>query len=295
MEDNIDKEKIPTNIKSDNFENAGEGIKESLTEKSNPEKENMEVHHHAHHGHEKKTWKNYVWEFLMLFLAVFCGFLAEWQLEHVIEHSREKVFIESIVKELEYDSEKINEVLKDSVRNNKLDSLGFALADIDNDNNNIKLAYRLRRVAGYCDNVILSRSTISQLKNGGNMRLIRNRKVVDSIIAIDNHIDMILTQEKAHGDFLMSNTEVSSKIFDCRYSLKYLKNKKTTKGLTVKKFLAQQKSIQYLNNDEKLRIEYANLIFAQKSIYDSYIIMIKEYQSFSKRMIVFFNQEYHLK
>ena len=56
-------------------------------------KEDMEVHHHAHHGHEKKTWKHYFWEFFMLFLAVVCGFLAELQLEHYIEHKREKEYI----------------------------------------------------------------------------------------------------------------------------------------------------------------------------------------------------------
>lgn len=39
--------------------------------------DNMEVHHHTHPSHGKKTWKEYFWEFLMLFLAVFCGFLAE--------------------------------------------------------------------------------------------------------------------------------------------------------------------------------------------------------------------------
>ena len=55
-----------------------------------PETEDMEVHHHTHATHGKKNWKSYFWEFLMLFLAVFCGFLAEYQLEHVIEHQREK-------------------------------------------------------------------------------------------------------------------------------------------------------------------------------------------------------------
>ena len=53
-------------------------------ETSNPtqETQNMEVHHHAHdpaEPHHKKNWKSYFWEFLMLFLAVFCGFLAEYQ------------------------------------------------------------------------------------------------------------------------------------------------------------------------------------------------------------------------
>ena len=50
----------------------------------------MEIHHHTHPTHGKKSWRSYFWEFLMLFLAVFCGFLAEYQLEHVIEHQREK-------------------------------------------------------------------------------------------------------------------------------------------------------------------------------------------------------------
>jgi hypothetical protein len=44
----------------------------------------MEVHAHSH-SHGKKSWRSYFWEFLMLFLAVFCGFLAEYQLEHKIE------------------------------------------------------------------------------------------------------------------------------------------------------------------------------------------------------------------
>ena len=37
----------------------------------------MEVHAHTHT--ERKKWTHYLWEFLMLFLAVFCGFLAENQ------------------------------------------------------------------------------------------------------------------------------------------------------------------------------------------------------------------------
>ena len=35
----------------------------------------MEVHAHTHTA--RKKWTHYFWEFLMLFLAVFSGFLAE--------------------------------------------------------------------------------------------------------------------------------------------------------------------------------------------------------------------------
>ncbi|HEY5969946.1 MAG TPA: hypothetical protein VIU35_18315, partial [Chitinophagaceae bacterium] len=62
----------------------------------------MEVHAHSHTA--RKKWTHYFWEFLMLFLAVFCGFLAENQREHMIEHSREKVYMTSLVEDLQKDT-----------------------------------------------------------------------------------------------------------------------------------------------------------------------------------------------
>ena len=62
----------------------------------------MEVHAHTHTA--RKKWTHYFWEFLMLFLAVFCGFLAENQREHMIEHKREKVYMTSLVEDLQKDS-----------------------------------------------------------------------------------------------------------------------------------------------------------------------------------------------
>ena len=75
----------------------------------------MEVHHHAHDPaapHHKKNWKNYFWEFLMLFLAVFCGFLAEYQLEHKIERDRELQFIKSLTTDLQDDVKNLNAIIE---------------------------------------------------------------------------------------------------------------------------------------------------------------------------------------
>ena len=58
----------------------------------------MEVHAHPHTS--RKKWTHYFWEFLMLFLAVFCGFLAENKREHMVEHKREKKFMISLVEDL---------------------------------------------------------------------------------------------------------------------------------------------------------------------------------------------------
>ena len=62
----------------------------------------MEVHHHSHTS--RKKWTHYFWEFIMLFLAVFCGFLAENFREHQIEHKRAKQFARSLLNDLKEDT-----------------------------------------------------------------------------------------------------------------------------------------------------------------------------------------------
>src|ERR1051325_10032557 len=69
----------------------------------------MEVHHHSHT--DRKKFKHYLWEFLMLFLAVFCGFLAEYQLEHKIDKEKAKQAIESLVKCLASDTTQLNNII----------------------------------------------------------------------------------------------------------------------------------------------------------------------------------------
>ena len=61
---------------------------------------------HAHHIHKApgQGWKHYFFEFLMLFLAVFAGFLAENQREHIVEHQREKKFARRLLSDLRQDS-----------------------------------------------------------------------------------------------------------------------------------------------------------------------------------------------
>src|SRR5688572_30100125 len=67
----------------------------------------MEVHHHSHTGHKKKRWIEYLFEFFMLFLAVFCGFLAEYKLELTIEHEKEEQYMRSMLEDLKTDTTKL--------------------------------------------------------------------------------------------------------------------------------------------------------------------------------------------
>lgn len=51
-----------------------------------------------------KKWGEYLLEFLMLFLAVFLGFVAENIREHSVEGRKEKEYIKSIIADLKTDS-----------------------------------------------------------------------------------------------------------------------------------------------------------------------------------------------
>jgi hypothetical protein len=63
----------------------------------------MEVHAHTHT--ERKKWIHYLWEFLMLFLAVYLRiFLAENQREHYVERQREKIYIHHFLDDLANDT-----------------------------------------------------------------------------------------------------------------------------------------------------------------------------------------------
>ena len=69
----------------------------------------MEVHAHTHTP--RKKWTHYLWEFLMLFLAVFCGFLAENMRERIVERHREKDYIISMIEDLQTDTANLSLVI----------------------------------------------------------------------------------------------------------------------------------------------------------------------------------------
>jgi len=69
----------------------------------------MEVHAHTHTA--RKKWTHYFWEFLMLFLAVFCGFLAENFREHQVEKNRAKQYIRSFYEDLKNDTARLNTLI----------------------------------------------------------------------------------------------------------------------------------------------------------------------------------------
>ncbi len=60
------------------------------------ETENMEVHHHPDIHHKPKKWKEYFLEFVMIFLAVTLGFIAENLREHITDRQRKNNILQAL-------------------------------------------------------------------------------------------------------------------------------------------------------------------------------------------------------
>jgi hypothetical protein len=144
----------------------------------------MEVHSHTHT--ERKKWTHYLWEFLMLFLAVTLGFFVENQREHLVENKREIVYINSFIEDLKLDTSQLNGLIESRKKRIKeLDTL-FQLLSSDQYMQEGASVYRLYSFP-YWDILRFypNDRTMQQLKNSGGLRLIRNQKVSDMIINYD--------------------------------------------------------------------------------------------------------------
>ncbi len=142
----------------------------------------MEVHAHTHTA--RKKWTHYLWEFLMLFLAVFCGFLAEYQLEHKIEKQKGTDYIKSMIEDLQNDTTKLNKVTASLININKsIDTIFLYYNDIGT-GTNTALLKNLRAINGF-PTFFYSDRTIQQLKNSGGMRLIKDKKAANGIMEYD--------------------------------------------------------------------------------------------------------------
>ena len=131
----------------------------------------MEVHAHTHTA--RKKWTHYFWEFLMLFLAVFCGFLAENQREHMIEHQREKRFAVQLLADLTNDSVHFSFLINNVVprvdkRARNLNEL-LTRQPAATDKEVILALSDVNRIG-----LLLTNTTFTQMKTSGTLRYIRN-------------------------------------------------------------------------------------------------------------------------
>src|SRR5574338_28201 len=154
----------------------------------------MEVHAHTHT--ERKKWFHYLWEFLMLFLAVFCGFLAENIRENGVNREIEKNNIKSFVKNLHEDSTHLIQSIEvNEKRFEYLDSLFYLKSSTVSDAIFQKQFIYYMLKLGFLSYFQPNETTFKQMQSSGTLRLIKHSNVLDSILKYEAHNDRLQKQE----------------------------------------------------------------------------------------------------
>jgi hypothetical protein len=203
----------------------------------------MEVHHHSHHP---KKWKEYITEFLMLFLAVTLGFFAENQREHLIEGNREKQYMQSLYEDLRNDTTILNNLVRyDTIQNAKLDTTNQLLIENKWDVARLKLLYRLNLKSAGTIRYNLSERTSAQLKNAGGMRLVENQELSNKISEYWVKSENLKEYNTFVDDLKFKAREKSYSIFDQKYYTD------VSKGIVAD-------NVQLMTRDNFILAEYAN-------------------------------------
>jgi hypothetical protein len=171
----------------------------------------MEVHHHPHLPHgEKRKFKEYFLEFLMIFLAVTLGFFAESLREHIVDKTHEQQYIHSFYEDLSNDERELPTLIN-SIERQQLqtaDSLQAILPGINSKSPANTVYTSLRKMIRQQGiRIFVTDRTIQQIKNAGEMRLLSNKQISDSLVDYYKEVDFI---EYLQRDLLAYKAELKA-------------------------------------------------------------------------------------
>jgi hypothetical protein len=129
---------------------------------------------HPHHPHRApKKWTHYFFDFLMLFLAVFTGFLAENFREHMVERNRAHQFLQSMLIDVRTNIINLDSLVhQDRAIIANHDSLvNWLLADSSTID---RAAFARKMNAVWIRNFLVRKETYEQMKSSGSLRYVGN-------------------------------------------------------------------------------------------------------------------------
>jgi hypothetical protein len=248
----------------------------------------MEVHAHTHIP--RKKWTHYLWEFLMLFLAVFCGFLAENQREHMVEHQREKKYAQTLLEDL------INDTLGLKVNipfwEKMVTHIDTVRSEIEKESSarNLLALYRCAALLVSNQNFTYHDRTIGQLKNAGNFRLLP-KAIADSLIEYDaSIISTMKDMEERYNITYFQNREVlQQQLFNTKFYEYRYEPEKLTAAAKLEPGIIEIKK-----GKEEILFQYYNCLFSLRQFTSARIRNLKKMLQRSTNLIEMIKKEYHL-
>jgi len=259
----------------------------------------MEVHHHPDLEHNKKKFKEYFLEFLMIFLAVTLGFIAESLRETLNDHSAEKEYVEHIRENLVSDTVNLNiwiPALYQRMRD--FDTLIYLLEKPGNTDRGSDMYY-LARISTRIGSFEANDNTILELKNSGNFRLIRKQNVIDGLLdyeKIKGNYDDLYTIQLKENDLTYP---LIGELFDATVFDKMLLLSDTTAydekdyAIGSKTYLQKPTGNPQLRNHDSNKINLLIYYLHQrKSSFHGEIIFLKTQKKAVSELISLLDKEY---
>ena len=136
------------------------------------------------------------------FLTVTAGFFAETLREHISERKKEKEYMVSMIADLKEDTADITQINRALFRNIRgQDSLILLLKSFHETDSTAKQAYRYYlRYTIAAPQVIFNEGTVTQLLGSGNMQLVADHGIADSITAYTSYIKFDKVQAGYYND-----------------------------------------------------------------------------------------------
>jgi hypothetical protein len=176
----------------------------------------MEVHHHPHV--EKKNFREYFLEFLMIFLAVTLGFFAENLRENVSRHERELNYMTGIVQDLKEDTTEMNNIFfKQQFLLNQMDSaLSLPVERLNNINTQDTFYHHYVYFFSLLSQFKPHDNTLTQLRNAGGFSVIRHEDVLDSIGELNlYYLNLLKSDNDYYNIYYLRVTEAGAKVIKC--------------------------------------------------------------------------------
>jgi hypothetical protein len=249
----------------------------------------MEIQHHPKHSKKPRNIKEYLFEFLIIFIAITGSYFAENLREHFVDKHIEKEYMVSMLQDLKADTTSIGNIVQ---RNNEqlkgLDSLLHVMEDkLVGSKINQFYYFDLRYTLSY-NGFNPSNRTISQLKNTGGLRLIKNGAVSDAIVNYDQASNAIINQSELLENQFTKVIDQQTEIIDL------LAIRKLHPGSSILYILQQKEHPALLTTSKKTIHAYYFNITMFKGVINSYINKLSQMKTQSSSFIQLIQKEYNL-
>ena len=222
----------------------------------------MEVHHHAHTS--RKKWTHYLWEFLMLFLAVFAGFLAENQREHFVEHNRAKEYAASMISDLRSDTVELKSYISYATyAANNIDTLLNLLSSNHPAEIPSGKLYWFGLWGGASRSFIPNDATLQQLKSSGSLRYFSNKQINYAVAEYDQLCRKMRSLEENDMMIYAEVRRIRGQIFEFRFN-------------SIANNIVQQNYLRFdQNRIDSFIASQPPLLTTDKSLFNQYVELVR--------------------